>query len=347
MHTELHPIPHRVGSVSRDPIQAVIDYAIDKGMPHARVANLVGLPVKSSSRSEMIPAMVGPILFKSILDSELGRAPTIEIAQQAPFSFFGGLENSILLAGSMRQALESLVENFVIFHEHLIPALDESATRTRFSFRFLAPESDNGACNEVVLGLLARLMWSTFGAAGRPIEAHIRYAPNGDKSVYETYYGCPVTFVSKDQSFALVYKRDGLDEVRSDHDPILFEYITRKLRAAAAARRGDCGQAELRELTNAAVVCARYGLFKTGAMAAMIGLNERKAQRIAKSQGTSLGQLVLDARMSLLKEQLAQDPGICAEHLSSIVGLSDSRSLRRALKAWTGQHLSQLRNTRI
>ncbi|MEO1305519.1 MAG: AraC family transcriptional regulator ligand-binding domain-containing protein [Pseudomonadota bacterium] len=335
--------PHRVGSITRDPIMALVDYSLSKGMSKERIENLIGLPVDFHHPNEMIPAMVGPVLSRAILESEIGKAPTVEIAQAATFGFFGGLENAILLSGTMRQGFEVLIENFVVFHEHLIPALDETRTLARFSFRFLPDEADNGACNEVVLGMIARLIRSTYGEAGRPLEAQVRYAPNGEKAMYEAFFGCPVTFVSEDQSFGLVYSRTRLDDVRQGYDPDLFRYMSRKLRSIADARRRHCHSAELRELTNAALVCANHGLFKTGALASLIGLNERKAQRIAQSHGTSLGQLVLEARLKLLNEQLARDPSICAEQLSCMVGLSDSRSLRRALKSWTGQHLSQLR----
>lgn len=333
----------RVGTIGLDPMLAVVQYAITQGLPHDRVENLVGLSLENLLQKNTLPAAVGPDLLAQILEGGFGQAPAIEIAQNAPFSFFGGLERAVLLAPTGREALQSLSANFAVFHDRLVPAFEETKSYTHFSFRYIGDERDNGGCNEVVLSVLVRLMRSVFGQFGQPHEVQLRYDRNGIRSAYEDFFQSAIKFHSQDKSFGVVFKKDDMNWRQSGHDPELFSLVMNRLSKTAASRRANTPMADYFELINASNLCAEDGVFNVAAIAAKAGLGERTAQRIAQRHGASLGKLINRARLRVLREQLSKAPETSAEDLSRLTGFSDSRALRRALKTWTGQKLSEFR----
>ncbi|MEM8935324.1 MAG: AraC family transcriptional regulator ligand-binding domain-containing protein [Pseudomonadota bacterium] len=335
----------RVGTIGPDPMLAVAQYAIDNGMPRDRVENIIGAPLNSIARGVTLPAVVGPALIAQIFESGLGQAPAIEIAQNAPFSFLGGLERAVILAPTGRDALQALAANFAVFHDRLVPNFEETKTYTHFSFRYIGDERDNGGSNEVVLGVLVRLMRSIFDERGQPHEVQVRFQRNGVKSAYESFFQSPITFYSEDQSFGVVFKKGEMMRPQHGYDPGVFHFALSRLQKAAALRRAGSPAADYSELVNASTLCADDGVFKITAIAEKAGIGERTAQRIAQRHGSSLGKLMDEARLRLLREQLSKNPKTSAEDLSRLAGFSDSRALRRGLKSWTGQTLADFRAT--
>ncbi|MEM9375788.1 MAG: helix-turn-helix domain-containing protein [Pseudomonadota bacterium] len=337
--------PERVGTVRHDPVRAVADYAVSKGMRRERVNNLVGLPAGTPRATGILPAAVGPELMKQILESGIGAAPAIEIAERAPFSFFGGLERAILLAPNGQEALRTMIENFNIFHDRLIPEYEESKSYTKFSFRFDGDELDNGGCNEVVLSVLLRIMRSVFGQNGQPREVFFRNENNGILRKYEDFYASPLNFRSHDQSFGLVFETSNLQSRQPGYDRAVFKLAKQRLAHASHLRRRKSPMLDYLELINAANVSASQGTFHVRAVAARAGLGERKAQRIAQKHGTTVRKLIDQARLKLLRDQIIRRPDTCAEDLSQLLGFSDGRAFRRAVKSWTGKPISEFRRT--
>lgn len=338
-------IQGRFGTVVSDPVIAVARFAVDSGLEKDRVENVMGVPFAQISPGSTLPAAVGPDLFALILNDGKIEVPSLSIAQAAPFSFFGGLERSVLLAPTGNAALKSMATNFAVFHDRLEVAYEESSKFCTFSFRFPGTEHDNGCCNEVVMGVLIRLIRSVFGPNTIPVETRLRYERNGRRSTYERYFGGKLVPSSTDGSHGFVFRRRDMFREQPGHDKELFAISNARL-LAAAERRVECSPADdFLELINAANLCAFLGQFNVKAISDRVGFSERKAQRIAKNHGTTIAKLIESARLRLLREEVTRDPYVPTEDLSRIVGLSDSRALRRALLSWTGQSLREFRQS--
>lgn len=334
----------RTGAIRRDPLKPLISYALANGVPAERVENLIGTLINSANDTGFVPAIAGPILFSKILDYGIGTAPPLEIAQTAPFSFFTGLERAVLLAPNGREALMAFARNFALFHTVLVPKFEQTDQYTYFSFRHLGEERDNGACNEVVLAVLVRLMRLAFGRLGQPFEVRLRYTRNGTTRAYEDFFACRVTHNSSDKSFGLVYRTADTEASQQNQATSLFRFAMDRLNRLAQERAAQTHQTEYLELINCAQACAREGAFKTTDIAFAAGHSERKAQRLAQQYGTSLREIVARTRLTILTDQLILLPETDAETLSSMLGFSDRRALRRALKSWTGTGLGEFRN---
>lgn len=330
-------------TVSLAPILGLAHYAVGLGMDEERVESLIGVPLICDDPTERVSCWAGPILFNQILIDGLSTAPAIELAQTAPLSFLGGLERLVFLAPTGREALYALAANFSTFHDGLIAEFEETTSYSKFSFKYKGVEHDNGCCNEVLVSFLVRLMRSVFGARGQPHEVQLRYDRNGNASAYEDYFVSPVKFWSDDENFAIVFRKSDMDWAQSGHDPELFRLASKRFSKAAALRRDSSPATDYFELITASNTCVRAGIFGVAAVAAKAGFGERTAQRIAQRHGSSIGKLIDQARLRMLREQLSQSPHTCAEDLSALLGFSESRALRRAIKSWTGQSLSRFR----
>ncbi|MEM9387982.1 MAG: AraC family transcriptional regulator ligand-binding domain-containing protein [Pseudomonadota bacterium] len=329
--------------MSADPVLSLARYSLRCGMPRDRIESLIGVSLGALNPGNPLPAIAGPTLFAQVLEEGLGVAPAIEVAQGAPFSFFSGLEGAVQLAPTGRAGLQALVSYFDLFHNGLIAALDETKTYTRFSIRFPGIEFDNGCCNEVVMGVLVRLMRSVFRADGQPHEVRLRFDRNGVRTAYEDFFQAPVRFHCEDQSYSLVWRKSNVEHHRSAHEHAAFRKALGQLEQRAARRQSGSEVADFMELVSAVNVCANMGFFSVERAATKAGMGGRTAQRVAQRQGTSVGKLIERARLRLLREQVMRDPTTSAEDLSGISGFSDSRALRRAIKSWTGQPLVEFR----
>lgn len=337
----------RGGTVARDPVLGLARYAISQGMDRSRAENLIGTPLDTASPTANLPALAGPLLFAQVLEDGLGRAPAIEVAERAPFSFFAGLERAVFLAPNARVALQTLSDCFAVFHDGLGAAFEETPNYSRFTFWFDGVEYDNGACNEVVLCMLVRTMRSIYGRFGDPVEARLRFDANGVRSAYDDFFRCKVTFNAADQAFSAVWKRSDLDAEHSGYDPDAFSIARDHLAEIAAFRRHDSADIDFLELISNADICAKLGLFNVAAVTTKAGLTIHRAQRIARLNGTSVGKIIERARVKVLFEELSRDPGISANELAIRLGYSDTGTFRRSVESWTGQKLSFLRNVGI
>lgn len=335
----------RAGTVVSDPIVAVAQFAMEIGISCDRVKNIIGAPHTGLTPGVTLPAAIGPDLFKLILEEGGGDAPALQISQLAPFSFFGGLERAVLLAPSGREALRTLATYFSVFHDRLEATFDETSNFSYFSFRFPGAEIDNGCCNEVVIGVLIRLMRSVFGNYAKPEEVRLRYDRNGNQSTYKNFFSGKLSHRSSDGRHGLVFRRADMDWRQPRYDSKVFELSNSRLEILANKRRKTSSKEDFLELINASNVGALMGIFSVSAVAERVGFSERKAQRVARINGTTIANLIEQSRLRLLREEIARNPRARTDELCGLVGLSDSRALRRALKSWTGKSIQEFRRT--
>lgn len=78
------------------------------------------------------------------------------------------------------------------------------------------------------------------------------------------------------------------------------------------------------------------------AVAAQLGLQERTLRRRLSAEDTSYGEIVDDVRRKLAIEYL-QTTRMSVDDVAWKVGFSDSANLRRAIRRWTGQTISEIR----
>lgn len=189
--------------------------------------------------------------------------------------------------------------------------------------------------------------WVTFGRSitGKhfsPTLVRLRHPAPADLQEHRRLFDCPLHFAQPDN--ALVFPRRLLDLPLSQADgqvrAMLDAYAERLLKAL---QRGDSVPDRARELL------ARQ-LPEQGAdlerLAEQMMLSPRTLQRRLRDSGLSFSQLVDETRRQLVLHYL-QDPTLELADIAGLVGFSESGSLLRAFRRWTGLSPSEYRRQQI
>jgi AraC-like DNA-binding protein len=182
-------------------------------------------------------------------------------------------------------------------------------------------------------------MRDVVGTSIRPQRALFNLPDTGTAAADAQALGCPCHF--GEASHELHYPASILEQA-----PELANRLTRtmlketcdRLIGQVQAASGIAGKV-YRLLTLAPV---RYASMQ--AVAVQLGMTERTLRRRLDDEESSFTDIVDDVRKKLTLEYL-DTTRLTADDIALKVGFSDSSNLRRAVKRWTGQTMSERRNS--
>ncbi|SDI81641.1 AraC-type DNA-binding protein [Pseudomonas delhiensis] len=187
--------------------------------------------------------------------------------------------------------------------------------------------------------------WLRFGhwISGRdqaPLEVRFRHPAPADTAEHRRIFRCPVLFGQADN--ALVFPRRllalPLEQADSQIQRTLDAYAGRLLESI---RRGDGVLERARQCLAERLPEQAVDL---EALAGELALSPRTLQRRLRDSGLSFSRLVDETRQQLVLHHL-RDPALELADVASLVGFSETGSLARAFRRWTGQSLGQYRRT--
>lgn len=201
------------------------------------------------------------------------------------------------------------------------------------------PEFDDDEVGDVLVqfafAALARAARFVVGSGFGPKFVELRAARPADVRPYEQAFGCPVRF-------GAAANRVGFELVEQ---PIATAdaAVARLLRHALSLRRS--GDAAPSEMEAAIVRALRINLQSPPSMssiAATLNLSERTLRRRLDENGLSYAALLDGERMRRALELLNKSE-LTLPQVAQESGFADVRSLRRAIKRWTGHTPSAIR----
>lgn len=169
------------------------------------------------------------------------------------------------------------------------------------------------------------------GLVQRPTRVQFEHEAPSYRDRYEPIFGCPVAFGQR--SNALTFPQALLDQVQFHADATVNE---------ALCQMGDRVLSDLARPRNLSERI-RVLLQASGALASVdptrlargVGLTRRALRRRLAAEGTSLSDLVDEARCKVACEELRRSGSI--ETVAERVGYSERSAFHRAFKRWTGQ----------
>lgn len=184
---------------------------------------------------------------------------------------------------------------------------------------------------------LVRVGRHAAGERFRPLAVEFRREAPEDATPYESFFGCPVRFGA--DADRLIFPAEPMPIPTAD------ARVARMSRQALALQRAGARAAS--ELEEVIVRALRHNLRQPPSMqsiASSINLSERTLRRRLVEAGLSYASLLDGERMrralSVLREEHLTLPQV-----AEAAGFADVRSLRRAVKRWTGRTPSQVRST--
>jgi len=272
-----------------------------------------------------------------------GEPFALEMAQAAPFSYFGGLADGAQFADDLRTVIKLFVENSSIIADQLEIGFCEDSSGARLISIHPMDHIDNGRSHEIGLGLVARLFTEFLGVDDCLERVTFKHDPNCDTAHYVEYFGVPVGFNAPDM--AIFFKPEKLGAKIKYANVDLFNYVRAHLSGIQKRINVSKESKKLALLRKAAAENALGGVFSTAGVAAAANMSLRSAQRLAAENGTSVQEMIENFREHRAKELLSEDSNSISA-ISFLLGYSDERAFRRAFLRWTGQSPSEWRSTR-
>lgn len=334
------------GSISMAYVQGLLDHLDRQGIAPAPLLARVQLdPALLGQREQRIAASVYVDLLELGVqlsgDDNLG----LHLGEAVRPGHFGVLGYLLMSCATLGDALHRQARYAALVGSLGRVELDDEPPRAggealvRHSWEPLLPRMQRQLAEETMACWLRFGHWiCAFEEA--PVEVRFRHPAPADTREHARIFGCPVLFGQADN--ALVFPRRRLATPLGQADQqiqrILDGYAGRLLESI---RRGDHVLERARQRLAQRMPEQDIDL---DALARELALSPRTLQRRLRDSGLSFSRLVDETRQQLVLHHL-RDPALELADVASLVGFSETGSLARAFRRWTGQSLGEYRRT--
>lgn len=325
------------GSVSVAYLQGLIEHLQRQGVaPDALLAHAQLSPEALSQRDQRIAASAYLALLGEGVRLAGDQCLGLHLGEAVRPGYYGVLGYLIMSCATLADALHrqaryaSLVGNLGLVVLDDEPARPGSEPLIAHSWQPLLAQQQRQLSEETLAGWVSFGRWIS-GLDISPTEVRFQHPAPADTSEHARIFRCPVLFDQPDN--ALIFPKRLLAAPLNQADAqvrgMLDAYADRLL---AELNQGNS------VLDRARLELARQ-LPEQGpdleAIAAALALSPRTLQRRLREGGLSFSQLVDETRQQLVLHYL-RDPALELAEIAFLVGFSESGSLARAFRRWTG-----------
>lgn len=339
------PVP-LAGSISIAYVQGLVDHLERRGVAPQRL--LAGVQLEPSildQREARIAASVYVDLLELGLalsgDADLG----LHLGEAVRPGHFGVLGYLLMSCATLGDALHRQARYAELVGSLGRVELADEPPRAgyeplvRHSWEPLLPRQQRQLAEETLACWLRFGHWIS-GLEQAPLEVRFRHPAPADTTEHRRIFRCPVLFGQAGN--ALVFPRRllalPLGQADSQIQRTLDAYAGRLLESI---RRGEGVLERARQCLAERLPEQAVDL---EALAGELALSPRTLQRRLRDSGLSFSRLVDETRQQLVLHHL-RDPALELADVASLVGFSETGSLARAFRRWTGQSLGQYRRT--
>ncbi|MEL7346201.1 MAG: AraC family transcriptional regulator ligand-binding domain-containing protein [Pseudomonadota bacterium] len=333
-----------LGATHIDIPSATVSFALSQGMTMAEIETATGLHGPSlGDPAARLPADIPPRLWQALEGRSDGSvALTVEAARSLPLSALGGLVHGLQYAAVLHDALEFMMRHSRVLADRLKLNIQSGSTETAFIGAHPADAIDGGRMSEVGMFLMIRVVREVLQQRRAIRRIEIAGSPLGPISDYANFLRVPVAFDKPRRQ--IIFDTQALDTPVPGGNAALFAFADRHF---AALRRRIDAQSQVPAFLRLARAIADGGAsgdYRVSAAVIRADMSPRAAQRVAARAGTSLQDMIEEARRANA-EAFLSDPTITIETVATMLGYSDDRAFRRAFKRWTGTSPSDYRAT--
>lgn len=334
------------GSISMAYVQGLLDHLERQGIAPAPLLAQVQLdPALLGQRESRIAASVYVDLLELGLqltgDEHLG----LHLGESVRPGHFGALGYLLMSCATLGDALHRQARYAGLVGSLGRVELDDEPPRVagealvRHSWEPLLPRLQRQLAEETMACWLRFGHWIC-GHQQPPLEVRFRHAAPADTGEHARIFRCPVLFGQADN--ALVFPRRQLAAPLGQADRQMQRVLDRYAgHLLEGIRRGDSVLERARQRLAARIPEQEVDL---EALAAELALSPRTLQRRLRDSGLSFSRLVDETRQQLVLHHL-RDPELELADVAGLVGFSETGSLARAFRRWTGQSLGEYRRT--
>ena len=334
-------------SVSAAYLQGLLDHFERLGLDPKALLDQVGLsPAALTRREQRVAASV----YLEVLDAGLRLTDDpllgLHLGEAVRPGYYGVLGFLLMSCATLADALHrharytELVGSlgWVELADEPAESLEEAQVALTWRAQLVLPAQQHWQlADETLAG------WVTFGRSitgpqFSPSLVRFQHAEPADLSEYQRIFCCPLLFNQADNALVFARRLLALPLIQADAQmsAVLDSYAERLL---LALQQSDSIPDQVRRLL-------LKQLPELGAdldyLAEQLQLSPRTLQRRLREAGLSFNQLVDETRRQLVLHHL-HDTSLQLADIAMLVGFSESGSLLRAFRRWTGQNLADFR----
>ena len=261
------------------------------------------------------------------------------LVEQVHPSYYGVMGYGWLASETLRKAFELLCRYQKLLSDDVIARLEDTGTHLKVELEWQSDvERDPALRERVRLSNAVRLCRINCGESFNPDKVFFMQPEPERPAAYYAYFRCELEFDAG--ASALLINAEMADRQLPGHDPqllMLFEkqIIEHLARLDASDIVGQTKSIIFDQLPFGQVVLAD--------IAERLHMSERTLKRRLKESGTSFKEILANTRREL-GEKYIQDSSLSLTEIAYMLGFSDSSSLSRAYKGWTGKSPSEYRS---
>lgn len=333
-----------MADVRMEPVAIIVAAAVAKGLPIERLTAATGLELTDLMQpTRRLPDHTMPELWACIAEALPDEAIGLDIAERAPFEFFGPLLHVASYAETLGDALQAFVRYRKLFAADLHVALEPGHPRSAVVMSHPLDTLGPTPGPEIVLGITCRLVREVLGAGDALAAVDLIYGPSGPTARYAALFGVPVRF--GEPINRLWFDTAALERPTRNADAHRYEHLVTHVDLLYRDLIADGHTDGLDPVRAAIAFNARRGEYGAAAVARRLGASLRSLQRTVRESGTTLRAMLDDTRMRHAKRLLG-DPSLSTDEVAFLLGYSSESAFRRAFRRWTGISPAQARRQR-
>ena len=279
--------------------------------------------------SDDLPAQLW-LLIRSI--AGVGPLP-LHMARATSFSIFGPWVYPLRFAPDLRTALSTMTEYQAVLADRVQLTMSQHGEWTRMSASHPNDHIDGGLTNELGIAMTWRLLNEVLGCGSCVARVELVRANDEFVPQYEAFFANAVHV--KSQLNAIVFHSEALDRSTREGDTALYQYACEHLELLAERYDVFRPPDPLEPIRIAVVKTLAAKASGIDAVAAEIHMSPRSLQRLVKSHGTTVRNIIEQVRATEARKLVAESD-LDFLTVARRLGYSDDRSFRRAFQRWTG-----------
>lgn len=254
-------------------------------------------------------------------------------------SYFGALGYAWLTSATLRKAFQRLVRYQQVISDDALVSLEETGDSLKVLLDWRADRERDPALSERVrLTNVVKLCRMNLGDSFKPEKVTFMQEEPKKPAAYYTYFRCELEFGAP-ASFVLIDSGTA-EKALPGYNPQLEQLLEKQIIEYLARLNKNDIVGRTKSIIFEQLPSGHVTLEE---IAARLCISDRTLRRRLKDAGVSFKSLLAETRKEL-GERLIQDSSLSLTEIAFTLGFSDSSSLSRAYKGWTGQSPSEYRS---
>jgi AraC-like DNA-binding protein len=261
------------------------------------------------------------------------------LVEQVHPTYYGVMGYAWLASETLRKAFELLYRYQKLLSDDGIVQLEDTGTHLKVELEWQSHiERDPALRERIRLSNAVRLCRMNCGESFKPDKVLFMQPEPARPAAYYAYFRCELEFGA--ETSAILIDAETADRPLPGYDPRLLMLFEKQIIEYLAKLDRDDIVGQTKSIIFDQLP---FGQVSIDQIAERLFLSERTLRRRLKAAGTSFKELLADTRKEL-GERYIQDSSLSLTEIAYMLGFSDSSSLSRAYKSWTGKSPSEYRS---